>query len=280
MGGGGQPVTQSNEPPAWLKPHLESFVNRATATADLPYQPYTGQRNADINPLQAQAFGSVYGRAMQGSPVASAAQQEAQKSISGGYLTPESNPYLSGMVNRAMGDVTKAYSEATAPMTDAAFARKGAFGGSAWEQATANNQAAMTKQLAGIANDMYGGNYENERRRQIQYASMAPQLAQQDYMDAQALMGAGNQLAQYQQGLLDTDYGNFLEARGYPQQQLDILRNALGMNFGQQSTSTQPGRSPVSGAVGGALAGSQIAPMLGFGGPAGAIGGALLGLLG
>lgn len=281
MSGGGGSQTVSNEPPAWLKPHLQEFVSRSTAVADQPYTPYTGQRQADLNPFQQQGYGAIYGRAMQGSPVAGAAQEEATRSLSGGYLSPESNPYLSGMVERSMGDISKAYRESTAPMTDAAFARKGAFGGSAWEQQVANNQANLTKQLSGVAQDMYGQNYENERRRQTQYASMAPTLAQQDYIDANAMLGAGSQLQQYQQGLLDQDYSNFMEAQNYPQRQLDIIRQALGLNFGQNTTSPTQTRSAASGALGGALAGSQIGSVVpGIGTGLGALGGGLLGLLG
>lgn len=274
MSGGGGQSTQSSGPPAWMQPHLESFINRSTAVADQPYTPYTGQRTADLNPFQTSAMSGIYGRAMGGAQDVNAARGEATKSLQGGYLSPESNPYLSGMVNKAMGDVTKNYSTAVAPMTDASFARKGAFGGSAWADQVAGNQKQMTDQLGGIANDMYGGNYENERRRMTQYASMVPTLANQDYIDANALMGVGDKLQNYNQGLLDTQYGQFKEAQNYPVQQLDIIRQALGLPVGTTSTSTQPSGSKLSGAAGGAMVGSQLA------GPWGAIGGGLLGLLG
>lgn len=284
MGGGGsQTVTQKNEPPKWMQPHLEEYVDRAKEVADQPYQAYTGQRVADFNPVQEQAFGSIYQRAMEGAPEVGAARADATKSLTGGYLG-EGNPYLTQAIDAASGDVTRNFQNAVAPQTDAAFARKGAFGGSAWQQAQSDNSRNLAGQLGNISTDMRYRNYGDERNRMMQYAGMAPQLAQTDYLDAAQMLNVGEQLGKKDQSILDTNYQNFLEARNYPKEQLGIIGSALsGQNYGGSSTGTQPGVSPIASTLGGALAGSQIAGLLpsslGLTSGMGAAGGALLGLL-
>lgn len=96
-----------------------------------------------------------------------------------------------------------------------------------------------------------------------------------------AAQGAGNFLQQYDQLGLDTDMQRYAELRGYPLEQLDIRLNALGMTpyGGTSSTTTPMSGNPIMSGLGGALAGAQLAPMLGFGAGAGAGVGSLLGAL-
>lgn len=283
MGGGSQTVTQKNDPPKWLQPHLEEYVARGKEVADQPYQAYTGQRVADINPVTAQAYGSIYDRAMQGSPEVGAARADATKSLTGGYLG-ENNPYLSQVIDSASSDVTRNFQNAVTPQTEAAFARKGAFGGSTWGQTMADNSRNLAGQLGNIATDIRYKNYGDERNRMMQYAGLAPTLAATDYQDAAQMLNVGEQLGKRDQSILDTNYQNFLEARNYPKEQLGTLSGVLtGANYGNTSSGTQPGVSPIASTLGGALVGSQIASLLpsslGITSGMGAAGGALLGLL-
>jgi hypothetical protein len=81
------------------------------------------------------------------------------------------------------------------------------------------------------------------------------------------------------QANLDLAYQDFMRQQNYPLQQLQILQQGLGQtNLGAQQTSPYFQNTGAS-VLGGALAGSQLGPLLGFTGPYGAIAGGLLGLL-
>ena len=119
--------------------------------------------------------------------------------------------------------------------------------------------------------------FQSQQANQMQALSMAPQYAAQDYTDASQVMNVGNALQNQQQAGLNANYGNWQAAQQYPQQQLGILGQALGMNYGQTNTSTQSqgGGSTWGNAAGGALAGYGAT-----GSPWGAALGGLAGLLG
>lgn len=67
-GGGGQPqqqaqptsstVTQTNLP-EYARPYFENLLQRAQATSEQPYTPYTGQRIADLAPQTQQAISNI-----------------------------------------------------------------------------------------------------------------------------------------------------------------------------------------------------------------------------
>lgn len=101
-----------------------------------------------------------------------AAQQGLMQTASGSMLN--GNPYFDKNVNKAMGDIMRNYQEAIAPGTNANFARAGAFGGSAWQQANERNQRGLGEALGNTANSMYSGNYGQERQNQMQAFGMLP----------------------------------------------------------------------------------------------------------
>lgn len=101
----------------------------------------------------------------------------------------------------------------------------------------------------------------------------------QAMQDIGLLDTVGAQTQAQDQKLKDAAYLSFLEAQGYPKEQLAILQSVLGAPMGSTSTTTQSGGNPVAGAIGGGLAGYALLNGTTFGGPAGAAAGALLGLL-
>lgn len=114
----------------------------------------------------------------------------------------------------------------------------------------------------------------------------APLYAQERQLQQQAALALpGFEAARY--GLLDSDINALLQAgamqQGRPGQNLLNYANVVNSAAGQggTSSSSQPLYSnPVAGGLGGALAGAQLAPLLGLGGPLGAGLGLGLGLLG
>jgi len=129
-GGGGQPAntttTSTVKLPDYAQPQAEQLLARSADLSNKPYQPYTGERLAPISAEQEMGLNMTTNRALMGSPVMNAAQQNAVGTLRGDYLSPDSNPFLKQNVDTAMNQV--------GGKVNSMFNRPGAFGGSAHQQ--------------------------------------------------------------------------------------------------------------------------------------------------
>ena len=271
-GGGGGDTTsvQKVEPPDAVKPYLKPFMNRAATLAGQPYQAYTGQRIAGFAPEQEAGMQLTAARALQGAPDINATRMNLTDTMSGAYMSPDSNPYLKQMADTALDSVQG--------RVNSTMRGTGGYGGSAHAE-------TLARSLGDTAANIYGTNYTNERTNQMRGMAFAPQMAAMDYQDLNALGQVGAQRQGMTQSVLDQGYNNWLEAKNYPYQQLDVMGNAIRTTMGGGGTTTMTGpnpnqSSPIASALGGASIGYGLAPMLGAAGPLGAGIGAAAGLLG
>ncbi len=214
-------TTVSNDPWSGVQPYLRDLFSRAQ-----------GQLNAGTlapaNPFLSQAATSYAGAA--DSPLISQAQNQLGQTLGGQYLSPTSNPYLSGAVQQALDQVKQ--------NVNSQF-RGDNFGSSA-------NQEFLAKSLANTALPIYAQNYQNERQNQLNAITAAPGLTG---VSGDLLARAG----QAQQSQLD--------------QPFTALERYKGLISGQPGGSTtQPYfTNPYAQAAGGALGGLQL--FKAFGGP-------------
>lgn len=270
--------TTQNAPLPWVQPYLQDYMARAQEVANTPYQASPGTA-VGPNQMQTTAWDAIANRAMQGSPVNAAAQNLATNTMNGGFLN--NNPYLSDAISNAQGDLVKSWNMVQKPAWDTAMARSGSFGNSGIMEMNQAAQSDLQKNLGRIGTDMRLGAYNTERQMMQNAMGMAPTLANQDYYDANQLNLAGQQANAYNQEAANQNYRWWQEAQNFPQQQLDAYGSALGMGGRMAGTQTQtPDPSRLSTAAGGALVGSQLAPLFGMNGGNGAFWGGLLGLLG
>jgi hypothetical protein len=275
-GGGSSPTTvQQSGPPSWAVPYFQQYLGQAKGLSQQPYQQYGGETFAGMNQTQQQGLNAITQRAQSGSPINAAAGQELTNTLSGGYLN-SGNPYMDSLVDKSQGDVIRGYQQSVIPQLDMISARSGSFGNSGMDQQALNAQRQLTSQLGDISTQIRGGAYENERNRMQGAVGMAPQIANQDYVDANALLNSGSFQQQQQQAGYDSNQARFNEARDGPLRQLGILGQALGgANYGNTSTSSgTPGSGGTGGAIQGALGGAAAGSALG---PWGALGGGVLG---
>lgn len=151
---------------------------------------------------------------------------------------------------------------------------------------------AQSRQLqAGLAGQQIGAQgYENAQnraltdiasQRQMQQGLLgyASPLAAQDYLDMSQLLNAGQMYDQQNQANLNDQIARWDYSQNAPGMALDSLIQRLSGMPGSTQTTQLPNqhKNVGAGALGGALAGSQLAPLLGIGGPAGIGIGALLG---
>ena len=257
--------TSSSAMPAWAQPYAQGYLQRAQQVADTPYQAYTGETVAGMNPWQTQAYGAMAQRAMNGSPVMSAANSTLQNVIGGGLLN--GNPQLRSQIDAAQGDLARNWNNVAAPSWGTANQRSGSFGNAGLAMAENNARNDLQRNMARIGSDMRFQNYNTERGYQQQALGMAPTFAANDYADINALQQAGQQYQAQDQRYLTDAYQRFQQSQQYPQQQLDIMGNAIGRAVGNQGTQTtsQPGPSTASQLLGGALTGASLYNLL-FGG--------------
>lgn len=249
-----------------LNPFIQDILARnygaAQQVAAIPYQAYGGPRIAGFRPAEEQAFGVATRAATEqvGMPQLQQATQVAQRAA--GY-TPQQfqqdvsgfmSPFQTNVIDATMARLAQNRAERDAA-TKAQMAASRAFGNErrgVYEAQLAGEQDLNTAQtLANLYNQGYS-----------QAAGFAQSLPGQQLAGAQALSGFGQQalgnqqayaamlqgVGQTQRGMaqqnLDLAYKDFLEQRGFPQEQLrTLLLGSQGLPSPMTQTTTAPGQS-------------------------------------
>ena len=203
------------------------------------------QQLAGFTPYQLQGLQGMGGAAGMQAPLGAAGQQMALDTLGGKYLDPATNPYLTATYNEAARGLTDQYTTATAPGLDAAALRANAFGGSGAQEEGALQRYDLGQNLASLANQIYGGNYQQERQNQMAEQGLIPGLQAAQVTPSQTLLQAGTIEQQQQQQAFDTQLQNALRQFQYPQTQLEEWGSLLGSARGPAagSMTVQPNRA-------------------------------------
>jgi len=240
-GGGGGTTTSktSSELDPTVRPYVEYGLGEAknlyqkTGPSYFPGQTYVGPSAQTTTALQA-----AQNRAMAGSPLTQAGQQQQLGTVQGQYLSA-GNPYLTQALAGPTQQATQAYNDAIkAAQGTASMAGRYGSGVSADIQ----NRAAQTlgTTLANKYGDLAYQNYAGERALQQQSAFNAPQMAAADYADIQQLANVGKTAEGYKQTALQSDIDRYNYEQNLPYQKLSAyLGAAYGSPQGQVSTSQQ-----------------------------------------
>lgn len=317
MGSSSQPshTTQTTEPPKFIQPYMQYGAQQARAlyqTGGPQY--YQGNTVVPFSSQTEQALGLTEQRALNGSSVNNAAQDYAERTLSGApssQFGAASNPYASSA--NPYGSVNNPYLDATFNKAAKSVQQRlgTQFAGSG--RNTEASRAVNADELTNLSNAIYGGAYENERNRGLSYdqqqlgigaqgyeserdrmaqdldrqrsmqfgvAGLAPQLANQDYVDLNALGGVGGQVEDLAGRLMEDQAARWDFSQNAPQMNLDnYIARVTGSYPGQNATQTTPvHRNRTAGAAGGAMSGASMGSYFGPWGTAiGAIAGGLLG---
>lgn len=293
-----QTVETKSAPPQWVQEWGSRFGSEANRLHYLPFSPYpwVPQYNADegwtgdyrnfitgelrdkyhapdftsmlpeIPPATTTALELLKGRALAGSPLLNAAQNTLGETMAGTYLYPGSNPFLRGSYDAASRAMLENYLNATVPQTDAMFSRAGAFGGSAHRLFQAQQANDLQRGLGDLAAQMYGDQYKQERLNQMRGMFFAPEMAQADYRDIQALMSAGDIEREFEMEKAREKYDYWNQAREWPFKMTQIYGSLLPIAFGTggtqgYQTSTGPNPyyvNPASRIMGGLASGAGL----------------------
>lgn len=242
--------------PGWIQPYATEFLqNYAGATmpgGNVMQMPGNlNQQVAGFTPFQLQGLqgiGNVANSPGMGA-LTGADMGLASDTMLGKYLDPSTNPFLKSTYDAAARDMTDQYATGVAPSMDVSALRAGAMGSSGYGQAQAQSRYGLGQNLANLANDVYGGNYQQERSRQLYEQQLAPSVISAQYDPSQELLQAGGQQQQQQQTQFDTNFQNALRQVQFPLTMLDAFGGALGAARGPAMTADQ--RSPIrTGALG------------------------------
>ena len=229
---------------------------------------YTGETVAPLNDAQNNALDATIGIGSCVNPGVAAASQNNVDTLNGKYLDPSSNPYLADAFKVGADAVTRQYQTATAPQTAGAFASAGRYGSGSYNNAVKNNEIDLGKSLSTLAANVYGGNYQTERDRQLAAAGQAGGINQAQYINPTAALGAGGVRQTQQQNVDASNMAAYNYNRDQPTNALNSYIAQTQGNYGQNGTTTQSTpiySNPVATGIGGILSLGSLA-MPGAGG--------------
>jgi hypothetical protein len=238
MGGGGGGSTTTSGIDPTIKPYVTYGLEEAKrqyespGAAFFPGQTYVSPSEATQTALQA-----AQQRAMSGSPIQAAAQQEYLSTVQGRGV----NPFLEGALAGTNRQATEAYTRGVQGLQSKASSM-GRYGSNAMGQQVGQAQDIFGRNLAEQAGQLAYNSAEAERGRQMAAVTGAPAYAQADYQDIQKLLTAGQGVESYQQKELQDAINRYNYEQTLPQQKLQQFTNLFtSVPSGGTSTTTQQG---------------------------------------
>lgn len=264
-GGGGQSgETRYNWNPTMEAQWTQVALPWAMAQLNQGYQPYQGDRVADMNSDTSLTLARNRQLANTGGPADTVIGRNTAANIAGGNQL-NANPYqgfsptFNNVLQAGADKIVSNYNKGTAADTTRMFNMAGAFGSNAHLDAMKNNQSALAEQLgnytSGMLNQQYdrsGNMYESALGRQMQAIPLAfqGQSLTNDLNDR--VMRGGDVQRNYDQQNLDDQYNRWQEQINYGRNMIDWYGNFLGRAQGSTGVTTQT--SPYGGTnLGGAL---------------------------
>lgn len=223
---------------------------------------------APMNEQQKASLGQISDWANAPNQMINVANEQLINTMRGGYLNPQTNPFLAAYANQAMGDVSNNFVNSVLPQLQSSAQRVGAGLGSADALLQGEAMNAFGDTLAKTAAQVYNPAYESERQRQLQAQLFAPQAMTLPLQQATAGLGVGDAYQQFEQAKLNSLYQQWMQAVQWPYYALSGATgggvpwmsgygiSGGGQNYSQNTqTSTSGGSSPLSSIFGGITGG-------------------------
>lgn len=190
MGGGGsQTQTTKSEPWSGQQPYLtKGFAEAENLYESGPQQFFPGQTYTDMSPARMQGLFGSLGLAGSGGNPADAASSYANQTLSGNSDNPwaallgtgasgmadtasgaslNGNPWLDQVYGSAADKVTDEWSDVVMPGIASSFGMTGGAGTTMANEMAVRSGGELSDTLGKLKADIYGGNYQQERDRQV-----------------------------------------------------------------------------------------------------------------
>jgi hypothetical protein len=246
-------------------------------------QPFGEQFMAGTSPLEFQSLQHKEGIANQLQGIGNPLLDLGTFTAEGGFLHPDSNPYLLPQMEAALRPITQEFTQSVLPQFGSQAIQSGAFGGSSARDMAFNQLASgYGQQVLDTGSQVAFDNYMRERQFQQGAGALLDQGAMLNQLTPELLAQTGLGYRELAQRPLDEALLQYQESIQAPFRPLNQMASIIqGTNIGQQYPQA-PGLSPLSGGIlgglGGAGAGLNIYNELGGGdqqGLAALLGGAL-----
>ena len=271
-GGGGAPtetkstVTQTNLP-EYVRPYFERLLQRTETESKRDYEPYQGQRIADVSQDILTSEERVRGIADQGLPEIQASLDRFQRSMdfqprqfTGEEVGKYMSPYMDEVIARQKQGATEDYL-AQLPQGAAQAISAGAFGGSREGVQRGIAQSKFLDRLADIeatgrqqAFDKAAGLFQADRAADVQaeqlglgaatqFAGLGERRRMGAIDDAKLLETIGKAGMGREQAGLDLAYQDFVRQQAFPQERLGLFSSVLRgipVTPSQTATTYQP----------------------------------------
>ena len=239
-GGGGSSKTTSE-----IDPMMKLYMSYGLDEAKSLYEGdgptyYPDKTYVDPSSATLTGLSRAEDRAMTGSPLIPAAQDELLKTIEGDRLTTR-NPFFADMLRASTAPIVDEFNTAIRDI-GSRTAQSGRYGSGAMfdmeDDARENLANALTNTGAKLAYTDYG----NERALQNQAINNAQNLAGADYADINQLMNVGRTREGYDLNELQSTIARYDFGENEPQRKLGSYLNAVyGAPTPVNSTTTQSG---------------------------------------
>lgn len=230
-GGGGTQETKTELSPEF-KPYVDFALNEAKRLyGAMPAAPDT----LAVAPSEAttRALNMAEERALAGSPLLKAAQEEQMATIQGRGV----NPFLGGALEQANRLAGEEYTRNIQSLQSKA-ASAGRYGSAAMGQQAGVNQDIFARALAEEGGKLAYSSAEAERLRQVEAAKNAPTMSAADYADIDKLLKVG----QGREGYAEKAIQGRLAAADIPLERLKRTSNIFyGAPLETKTTSTPQG---------------------------------------
>lgn len=232
---------------------------------------YPGATVAPFSSTTEQALKALEARGGAGSPLTSAAQTQLTDTINGKYLDPTTNPQYLAALNASHQPYVDQFMGTVLPGVTSAFEGSGRTGSPAHQMAVDRAVTGLNRTISDADAKAGSDYYTTARGQQLAASGMAPQLANQDYVDINQLGLAGQARDNQAQSLIDADVAKY----NYEQNaQMDWINKYLaslnagypGSSSTMTGTTTQSKSADTFGSIFGgltSLAGLAMAPMSG-----------------
>lgn len=248
-----QTVRQETTIPEYFRPYLERTLQRGEDISNLPYQQYQGERIAQFQPMQQQAFNMAQQNigAYQGDLTnARNYAQGAGRTLQDIDISTYMNPYQQNVIDIAKREAVR-QDDIARNARSAQAVGAGAFGGSRQAIMEAEANRNLQQRLGDIqttgsqqAYDRAVASFGQDRAAQAQASGLSSALAAGTQnlarQDVGLLQSMGGQQQAQQQTVLDQAYKDFLAQRDAPKSELEWYSGIL------RGYQPQPNRNEVT----------------------------------
>ena len=255
--------------PAYFKEIQERTLRRGEQEFNKPYQGFTGQRIAQLDPMETQAAGIYQNQILpQSGQLAAIGAQTYDTATAQAYANPYENQVISG----ALGDLQEAYGQSQQSMNASAIGA-GAFGGSRQGIQNVLGAERFIESAGDTSARLRQAGFESGANRFMQDRATQLQSAQSQIgalgQSAAGLQQFGSQARGIEQAGLAETYRDFIEEREYGAGQIKQMIGALSgapiRSYGEERSGSvgvpYAGASPFGQIAGAVTTGMALSDM-------------------